>query len=1044
MGQAYRLLSDECEEILVYMVKQPKMGDFQQMRMPISSTQGDTQVPNTVLWFYIDTLWGHVQQEAERLSAINGIAMQKYPFDETDVGNVEEQVARVQRVIEHETSTVLCVVLVCHESGCAEHVEKGIAAVSTAAHQQTIKVLKHGIGEDSKLESADAISRNVLTHEHAVMDMRVLQILEKGAVVCEQVFELQQVRFGKWGKPTAWPEFCRSDGSAAEQPDVRLLPFEAGGVWIWLGEWKVQGGDDTDAEGWQYMNTVARGKALPQVGWANKHSAMAGLRRRKHWCFRQRLATTDGYKLESADWTFVRDFQAVVRKLTWLTTESMSKNVSWSEQRTVELQMEAHEAVKSVLMSEDGSQERDRGSDEIATWLAERLSTGTPEVAWKTLLIIGGLIDRTPTIPDSFRSILRMRTADAIRAAMTMPPTTPTARTVARMSTECHRRFEQVQLPSQANCAEADLLRVYKMLQRLQNDPLRWELTKREQEFMWSARREPLLSSSPRMLSVVLLAVPNWESDANDAHALLDVWQRLSPSEAIQLLDCRFWRCAQQQLGSAAGAPTSKPCADPARVFAPFRTYAVQCLEELDDTLLCSYLLQLALVLRTEDLNKSSLAAFLLRRALAAPFTVGHSFYWSVRAEMAACLTAAAQKEGASMIEQYSVFLRLGLLLRTYLDLSGEHRDELLAEELLVDSLRNLVKIGKATGAGAASVSSDLMDELERIDCTLPEHGVRLPIDAQKHVSGVVATKCRVMSSATKPLMLHFKKFGAADANQTVGLMFKDGDDLRQDALCLQIFGLMKRLWGEAGLDVPLTVYKATDLGAEVGMLELVTGAETLSAISVSQRVKGQSNVAAVLDIKKMALWLESECQSVGVCLEDARENFLRSSAGYCVATYVLGIGDRHNDNIMMKKDGHLVHIDFGYILGKNPVIPTPFGFTIERYNSEVFAFLPDFGYIIGGEDFQSSANFARFQELCCECYLVVRQHAHLFINLFSLLLPAGLYQEEELAVMRQRLNLEEEDEVAATIFRALIVDSLGSLSTKFNWAIHTAKHVGL
>ena len=43
----------------------------------------------------------------------------------------------------------------------------------------------------------------------------------------------------------------------------------------------------------------------------------------------------------------------------------------------------------------------------------------------------------------------------------------------------------------------------------------------------------------------------------------------------------------------------------------------------------------------------------------------------------------------------------------------------------------------------------------------------------------------------------------------------------------------------------------------------------------------------------------------------------------------------------------------------------------------------------------------AGFQELCCECYLVVRQHAHLFINLFSLLLPAGLYQEDELAVVR-------------------------------------------
>jgi hypothetical protein len=53
------------------------------------------------------------------------------------------------------------------------------------------------------------------------------------------------------------------------------------------------------------------------------------------------------------------------------------------------------------------------------------------------------------------------------------------------------------------------------------------------------------------------------------------------------------------------------------------------------------------------------------------------------------------------------------------------------------------------------------------------------------------------------------------------------------------------------------------------------------------------------------------------------------------VATYVLGIGDRHNDNIMMKRDGHLVHIDFGFILGKNPVIPTPFGFTVSGRASE-------------------------------------------------------------------------------------------------------------
>lgn len=402
-----------------------------------------------------------------------------------------------------------------------------------------------------------------------------------------------------------------------------------------------------------------------------------------------------------------------------------------------------------------------------------------------------------------------------------------------------------------------------------------------EREILWEKRH--YLHEIPEALPKVLLAAHSWDwACLPDLHASLRIWSPLPPVQALQLL---------------------LPCFPDIKV----REMAVGWIKELSNDELVDYLPQLLQALKHETYEASPLAKFLLERALLSP-RVAHHVYWLLNQALPG--QSPQNSSEGSPEDDKSIGLmryqrRLQLMLRALLAVIGEGlRNSFLSQQCLVKNLNEVAENIKVT---KESLRLDaLKGGLQNIDSQLTEdEGVCLPLAPSRFAFGINVQTCSYFPSFTLPLKINFVGCDGVPSPA----IFKVGDDLQQDMLTLQMVRIMDKLWLKEGLDLKMVTFACVPTGSKRGIIEMVTNAETLRKIQVEFGLTGS------FKDRPIAEWLAKHNPSE-LEYERAVENFTASCAGYSVATYILGICDRHNDNIMLKTSGHLFHIDFGKFLG--------------------------------------------------------------------------------------------------------------------------------
>eukprot|EP00249_Psilotum_nudum_P022815 c28649_g1_i1 orf=409-2850(-) len=523
-----------------------------------------------------------------------------------------------------------------------------------------------------------------------------------------------------------------------------------------------------------------------------------------------------------------------------------------------------------------------------------------------------------------------------------------------------------------------------KEIQKILKYPPTRNLSGEERQLLWKFRFS--LMSEKRALTKFLRCV-DW-SDAHEAKQAVELMHRWVPidmADALELLS---------------------PVFESEEV----RAYAVTVLERAEDEELQCYLLQLVQALRFERFDKSRLALFLVHRAVQ-NFELASGLRWYVIVEL---YDPGYAKRFYSTYELLEDSMKK-VKLYDKDDNTGERMwQSLVRQNELTAQLCKIVRdIKNVRGSTQKKIEklrqllSGILSELTYFDEPIPH-----PLDPKTNITGIIPSESSIFKSALHPLRLTFRTGGGGKCR----IIFKKGDDMRQDQLVVQLVSLMDRLLKLENLDLQLTPYRVLATNQDEGM------AEFIPSKSLSQVLSEHKSIISYLQ-----QYHADEDGPFGItatCLE----TFVKSCAGYCVIMYILGVGDRHLDNLLLQDDGRLFHVDFGFFLGRDPKpFPPPMKLCKEMVEA------------MGGAE---SQHYGRFKSYCCEAYNILRKSSNLILNLFHLMAGANIPDiasdpEKGILKLQEKFRLDLDDEEAVQYFQSLINDSVSALFPQMVETIH-------